>query len=174
MKHILTTLTIIAAFFSGINYAYSVEVGDVFYHDGTFDKTVRDDKVPVGLVYWVSARRDHGYIMTLDQPAAMTYVSAQSYCNSYVTLGTKKGEWKLPNAMEILRMGNERINGVSNTKFATLNAKLKTLPTGQELLADSWYWIESRGYGITYLNKYGFSTDAQNRNMFYPRCVKGF
>ena len=152
MKHILTILTITAAIFSGVNYAYAVEVGDIFYNDGTFDKTVR----------------------TLDQPAAMTYVSAQSYCNSYVTLGTKKGEWKLPNAMEILRMGNERINGVSNTKFATLNAKLKTLPTGQELLADNWYWIESRGYGVTYLNKYGFGTDAQNRNMYYPRCVKGF
>ena len=27
--------------------AQAVEVGDIYYHDGTFDRTVRDDKVPV-------------------------------------------------------------------------------------------------------------------------------
>ena len=174
MKHILTPIAAAAIFFCWSYTAQAVDIGDIFYHDGSFDKTVKDDKVPVGLVYWVSQKHDHGYIMSLDQPAPMTYVSADSYCNSYVTLGTTQGEWKLPNAMELLRMGNERINGVSNTKFTTLNSKLKTLPTGQQLVADQYYWIKSRGYGLTYLNKYGFATNAQNSRLYYPRCMKGF
>ena len=174
MKYILTTFAFITALLCLTPWVQAVEVGDIFYHDGSFDKTVKDDKVPVGLVYWVSERRDHGYIMTLDQPAKMTYVSADSYCNSYVTLGTDKGEWKLPTFIELLRMGNERINGVSNTKFTTLNNKLKTLPTGQALVADELYWIRSRAYALTYLNKFGFSTNSQNSGLFYPRCMKGF
>ena len=174
MKHILTPITAAAIFFCWSYTAQAVDIGDIFYHDGSFDKTLKDDKIPVGLVYWVSHKHDHGYIMSLDQPAKMTYISAVSYCNSYVTLGTTKGEWKLPHAMELLRMGNERINGVSNTKFNTLNAKLQTLPTGQALIADQYYWIQSRGYGLAYLNKFGFRTDGQNSGLFYPRCMKGF
>lgn len=90
MKYILTTFAFITALLCLTPWVQAVEVGDIFYHDGSFDKTVKDDKVPVGLVYWVSERRDHGYIMTLDQPAKMTYVSADSYCNSYVTLGHRQ------------------------------------------------------------------------------------
>ncbi len=179
MKNLSNLIPAMLIFAAAVIYTNSAsqaaEVGDILYHDGTFDKTVLDDKVPIGVVFWVSDRRDHGYVLTLEQPAKMAYSSAISYCNSYKTLGTSAGDWKLPNAMEILRMGNERINGVANTKFNTINAKLKTIPNGQELLASQYYWIESRGYGLTYLDKYGFTTSTDNAaNMYYPRCVKGF
>ena len=179
MKTITNIIPALIVFATTLLYTNSspnaAEVGDILYHDGTFDKTVLSDKVPIGVVFWVSDRRDHGYVLTLEQPAKMAYSSAISYCNSYKTLGTAAGDWKLPNAMEILRMGNERINGVTNTKFNTLNTKLKSIPNGQELLASQYYWIESRGFGLTYLDKFGFTTSNDSAgSMYYPRCVKGF
>lgn len=174
MKKNISTLILISLLLSWPLAVFSVEVGDIFYHDGTFNKTLDSSKVPVGLVYWVSARRDHGYIMALDQPAKMNYTSAVSYCDSYITLGTTKGQWKLPNLMEGLRMGNEQINGVKNTKFTTLNSKLNTIPNGQQLVADQYYWIESRSGTLTTLNKYGFTSSTSTSAMNYPRCVKAF
>lgn len=153
--------------------AMAVEVGDIYYHDKTFDNKVIADKMPIGLVYWVSARKDHGYIMALNQPSPMDYAAARTYCQNYQTLGTGIGDWSLPYRIELLRMGNERIDGVSNTKFTDLNNKLKTISIGQALVADYYYWALSSSPYRCYLNKFGLNTGSAT-NSFYVRCVTRF
>lgn len=175
MKHTLLFFIMVICLSCWHHSAQAVEVGDIYYHDGTFDRTVRDDKVPVGLVYWVSRRRDYGYILSLEQPASMNFSSATAYCENYVTLGTKAGDWRLPYVIELARMGNERIKGVSNTKFDTLNAKLQSIPNGQQLLSNKYYWVKVSGTnGLMYLNTYGIRSTTSSTSMFYPRCVKMF
>lgn len=44
MKYILTTFAFITALLCLTPWVQAVEVGDIFYHDGSFDKTVKDDK----------------------------------------------------------------------------------------------------------------------------------
>lgn len=157
-----------------INQARAVEVGDIYYHDGTFDNTYNAGKMPVGLVYWVSARKDYGYIMALNQPDAMSYANAVTYCQNYQILGVAKGTWHMPNRMELLRMGKEQWNGTANDKFVQLNNKLTTITgIGEKLKASSYYWARSVSYYVMKLDIYGVTTvsSSSSQNL---RCVMNF
>ena len=152
--------------------AAAVEVGDIYYHDGTFSNTFTTDKMAVGLVYWVSARKDFGHIMALNQPDDMTYDNAVAYCKSYQTLGAAKGRWHLSNPTELIHMGKEQWNGTANDKFTQLNAKIATITNmGEPLKAGSYYWAYSSGHYQFKLDVYGVQTSSGNGAV---RCVMNF
>lgn len=109
--------------------ARAVEVGDIYFSDKTFAGSMQSGKKAIGLVYWVSANKDYGYIMSLEEPAegTMNPYNANIYCLEYFTEGTKAGDWKLPQRIEMIRMGYEKNNGQVIDKFTTLNNKLKSV-----------------------------------------------
>lgn len=119
MKKILLTL-LLGSGILAIQPAAAVEVGDIYYSDKTFSATYNSSKMPIGLVYWVYPSKDHGYIMQLNQPAAMTFANAKTHCANYTTLNTTIGTWRLPDFHETLLMAKESWNGVSNDKFNVL------------------------------------------------------
>lgn len=155
--------------------AQAVEVGDIYYHDGTFSNTFTSDKMAVGLVYWVSARKDYGFIMALNQPDDMTYGNAEAYCQSYQVLGIPKGTWHVPNRMELLHMGKEQWNGTANDKFTQLNAKLATITgIGESLKSGSMYWARSQSRYRFKLDAYGVDTQSGASATGAVRCVMIF
>ena len=119
----------------------AVDVGDVFYSDGTFSSTITEDanKLPIGLVYWVSISKDSGLIMSLKQPADMNYTDAVKHCDNYEVLGTTPGSWRLPDLPEQINMGLEIWNGVSNDKFNVLNNRLGKISIAQKLLTGQYH-----------------------------------
>lgn len=169
----------------GAGKALAVEVGDIYYDDKTFSSDVLTSKRPVGLVYWVADRKDHGYIMQLDQNAAqMNYYLANQYCAGYYTGGTKAGDWSVPRRIELNRMGTEKWLGVANDKFNYLNTRLAAIKTtneqiGKPLIANQYYWSDSYyGYAF-YLNIGGYAykgtgTGQSDSNFAYVRCVMAF
>ena len=155
--------------------AAAVEVGDIYYHDGTFSNTFTTDKMAVGLVYWVSARKDYGLIMALNQPDDMTYANAMAYCQSYQVLGIPKGTWHVPNRIELVHMGKEQWNGTANDKFTQLNAKLATITgIGESLKAGSMYWARSNNKYRFKLDSYGVDTQTGASATGAVRCVMYF
>ncbi len=155
-----------------VNKAQAVEVGDILYNDGTISNVVDDSKIPIGLFYWVSNRKDFGYIMALNQPDDMTYANAMAFCQSYQTLGTKKGDWSLPNRPELIKMGKEVWNGTLSDKFTLLNNKLASISIGEQLKPDVGYWARSASKYQFTLNKYGVATKTGGSDTGAVRCVK--
>lgn len=170
MKKILGLMAAILCFPSFETGA--VEVGDIYYHDNTFDNTYLSSKMPVGLVYWVSARKDHGFIMALNQPDDMTYDNAIAYCKSYQILGVAKGTWHVPNRLELVHLGKEQWDGTANDKFNQLNNKLATITgIGEKLKAGSYYWARSSAKYLMKLDTYGVTTGSSSGAV---RCVMDF
>ena len=62
--------------------ARAVEVGDIYFSDKTFASSMQSGKKAIGLVYWVSANKDYGYIMSLEEPGegTMNPYNANIYC----------------------------------------------------------------------------------------------
>ena len=67
--------------------ARAVEVGDIYFSDKTFASSMQSGKKAIGLVYWVSANKDYGYIMSLEEPGegTMNPYNANIYCLEYFT-----------------------------------------------------------------------------------------
>ena len=165
--------------------AKAVEVGDIYFSDGTFNSSMQTGKKAIGLVYWVSPGKDFGYIMSLEEPSTtLNAYNADVYCEEYYTEGTLAGDWWLPKRIEMLRMGNEKINGTANNKFTTLNNKLKTVTkstggtatslTAANYISSSYYaytFNPSTG-GIT-AGSYG-SNSQSSGNKYRVRCITAF
>lgn len=164
----------------------AVEVGDIYYDDKSFSAELDLTKRPIGLVYWVGNSKDYGYIMQLDQnTSTLNYYYANQYCNTYYTASTKAGDWRIPDRIELIRMGTEQWNGVKNNKFNDLNTKLASIKSnteqiGRQLYSDSYYWSASY-YGQTfYLNTDGVidkqnnSNQGDTSNLAYVRCIMAF
>lgn len=152
MKKILLTL-LLGSGILAIQPAAAVEVGDIYYSDKTFSATYNSSKMPIGLVYWVYPSKDHGYIMQLNQPAAMTFANAKTHCANYTTLNTTIGTWRLPDFHETLLMAKESWNGVSNDKFNVLNKKLATITAiGEQLLTNTNYISNTTNSSGIYVN----------------------
>lgn len=166
--------------------AKAVDIGDIYFSDKTFSAELVKGKKPIGMVYWVSPSKAFGLVMQLEQPAnKMNYYEANRYCNEYMTEGTKAGDWWLPKRMELMRMGIESINKVSNNKFAVLNAKLPQIKDGNTvlgspLLANQYYRANSY-YGhlfnlssTTAISTTGTDDSPTNTTKYYVRCVTAF
>lgn len=72
----------------------AVDVGDVFYSDGSFSATITEDanKLPIGLVYWVGTGKDNGLIMSLKQPGDMNYTDATPLLRQLRGFGYRSGD----------------------------------------------------------------------------------
>ena len=159
-------------------HSQAVDVGDVFYSDGTFSSTITEDanKLPIGLVYWVGIGKDNGLIMSLKQPADMNFTDAVKHCDNYEVLGTDPGSWRLPDLSEQITMGVEYWNGVSNDKFNILNEKLGKISIAQKLLTGE-YHSNTTGTGGTSVNlstgvvQPRASTSSGSKHV---RCVRTF
>lgn len=127
-----------AAFLLQILSARAAEVGDIFYSDKTFSSKLESDKLPIGLLYYVSVAGDYGLVMALNQPPAKKYQEAWTYCNDYTPLGTSRGFWRLPTLQEWMRAMNEQWNGVKNNKLTILNQKLATISIANTLLTNDY------------------------------------
>ena len=166
------------------SWANAVEVGDIYYTDKTFSSTVQSGKKAAGMVYWVSANKDYGYIMSLEEPATtLNPYNANVYCQEYQIDGKTLGEWRLPYFVELVRMGNETINGQNNNKFTTLNNKLKTLtkPSGGAATALSSANYVTKSYNPQVFNPStgvpstgGGGWKAGSGTKYKVRCITGF
>ena len=102
--------------------ASAVEVGDIYFSDKTFSSSMQSGKQAIGLVYWVSPNKDFGYIMALDEASSnMNVFNANVYCLEYYTEGTLAGDWKLPQRIELIRMGKYRVNGTTTDNYTAMN-----------------------------------------------------
>lgn len=131
-------MMLMAAFLLQILPARAAEVGDIFYSDKTFSSKLESDKLPIGLLYYVSVAGDYGLVMALNQPPAKNYREAWTYCNDYTPLGTSRGFWRLPTLQEWMRAMNEQWNGVKNNKLTILNQKLATISIANALLTGDY------------------------------------
>lgn len=156
----------------------AVDVGDVFYSDGTFSSTITEDanKLPIGLVYWVGKGKDHGLIMSLKQPADMNYTDAYKHCNNYEVLGTDPGSWRLPDFPELIMMGNEIWNGVKNNKFTILNDKLSKISIAQKLVNGNYiaYTQSSAGNYVDLSSGTISQNNTTSAMSMHVRCVRSF
>lgn len=169
MKKILCLCLCFFGFYT--SPVWAVEVGDILYNDGTISSVNEDSKIPVGLFYWVSNRKDFGYIMALNQPDDMTYSNAIAFCQSYQTLGTTKGNWAMPTRSELIKMGKEIWNGTTNDKFTLLNSKLKSISIGEQLKAGAAYWARSQAKYQFKLDVYGVATKGGASDTGAVRCI---
>lgn len=156
----------------------AVDVGDVFYSDGSFSATITEDanKLPIGLVYWVGTGKDNGLIMSLKQPGDMNYTDATHYCANYEVLGTNPGTWRLPDLPEQIAMGVEFWNGVSNDKFNVLNTKLGKISIAQKLVTGQYHSNTTGSAGTsvdlsTGLIQTGAGTSSGSKHV---RCIRPF
>lgn len=182
MKTIFSTLLLSATLLT--SPAVAVEVGDIYYIDKTFSSTVQSGKKAIGLVYWVSANKDYGYIMSLEEPTTtLNPYNANVYCQEYQIDGQTLGEWRLPYLVELVRMGNETIADKSNNKFTTLNNKLKTLtkPSGGAATAlSSANYVTKSSNPQTFNPSTGVPStggggwEAGSGTKYNVRCITGF
>lgn len=164
--------------------ARAVEVGDIYFSDKTFSSSMQSGKKAIGLVYWVSANKDYGYIMSLEEPAegTMNPYNANIYCLEYFTEGTKAGDWKLPQRIEMIRMGKEINNGQVTDKFTIVNKKLQSVTKADGKAATQ---LTGAYYVTNSYTPYGFAPNngtytvgggwlAGNANKYRVRCITVF
>ena len=123
MKTFFSTLLLSSLLLAGS--AAAVEVGDIYYSDKTFSSSVQSGKKAIGVVYWVSTNKDFGYIVALEEaPSTMNVFNANVHCLEYYTEGTLAGDWKLPQRIELVRLGKHRVNNATVDNYAKINAVL--------------------------------------------------
>ena len=181
-----TCLSVLALLWGwSITSAQAVEVGDIYFSDGTFNSSMQTGKKAIGLVYWVSPGKDFGLIMSLEEPSStLNAYNADVYCEEYYTEGTYAGDWWLPKRIEMLRMGNEKINGTANNKFTTLNNKLNTItkPTGgKATVLSATNYISRSNYAYMFNPSTGAITagstannNQSSGNKYRVRCITSF
>ena len=159
--------------------AKSAEVGDIYYHDKTFSNKVDPDKVPIGVVFWVSPDNNFGLIVSVEQITnKLNLTEAKAYCSNFSTLGTKPGDWALPAIDDLLKLGNSfsvELGGLTNN-LTTINNILKTIPVAGQLKSTTYIANGISGYPANV----NLSTGAiQIENEYYSRvyevrCITGF
>lgn len=157
--------------------AQAIEVGDIMYHDRTFSPIVNvsGSKMPIGLVYWVNASRDHGLAMALNQPVNDTWANAKSYCANFTTLNANVGSWRLPDQSELIRMGKQQWNGTIDEKFKILNQKLVTITGVGEVLVTGFYHSHTQGSaGVRVDLSTGNISNGTSTTSSHFRCVMAF
>ena len=170
--------------------AKSAEVGDIYYHDKTFSNKVDPDKVPIGVVFWVSPDNNFGLIVSVEQiNDTLNLTEAKAYCGNFSTLGTKPGDWSLPRIDDLLKLSNSystELNGMSNN-FTKINNILKNIPTASQLKSANYIaygsdeTIYSSGYDRSYAFYVNLATGAINgtgltisAQKYEVRCITGF
>ena len=154
--------------------AKSAEVGDIYYHDKTFSNKVDPDKVPIGVVFWVSPDNNFGLIVSLEQlPNTLGVTDADAYCNNFSTLGTNPGDWHLAYADDLFKLGNMYDNktGKLTNNLSIINNALKNIPTASQLKSTIY---------VTYNSSYGAGVNlstgefTSSNGKFEVRCITGF
>ena len=159
--------------------AKSAEVGDIYYHDKTFSDKVDPDKVPIGVVFWVSPDNNFGLIVSLEQiPNPLSPRDANTYCSNFSTLGTSPGDWQLPRVDELLKLGNSfspETNALT-TNLTKINNVLKTIPIASQLKSTNYVAYFNLNIYRTYYVNLG-TGDVNNISDFHEyevRCITGF
>lgn len=172
MKRILGSMILTLILSAGTSQA--AEIGDIYYHDKSINSSIDDAKLPIGVVYWVSPDKNFGLILSLNQPEKMNNAAANNYCANYMTLGTKAGDWQLPQLYELVRMGKEQWDGIDNNKFEVLNTALAKLSMATPLKSDSGYIASGTKAWNANLSTGALGMGNSTTNTYYVRCVTGF
>ena len=127
---------------------------DIVYSDGTTSQTYNANKLAIGLVAYVhpNGKKNHGLIISLDQPPAQTRAEAIKRCSGYVTKGTKSSNWHLPDMAELMMISSG--NDASNEYTNLINA-LNKVPGANRLgrsYTESYCLSGTADYNKTYLN----------------------
>ena len=127
---------------------------DIVYSDGTTSQTYNANKLAIGLVAYVhpNGKKNHGLMISLDQPPAQTRAEAIKRCSGYVTKGTKSSNWHLPDMAELMMISSG--NDASNEYTNLINA-LKKVPGANRLgrsYTESYCLSGTADYNKTYLN----------------------
>ena len=117
-----------------IDYTYqnTLTLYDIAYSDGTTSQTYNSNKLAIGLIYYIhpNGKRDHGWMISLEQFPANTRAEAIKRCAGFSTKGTRAGDWHLPDMAEIMMMsaGNDATN-----EYTNLNNAIKKVPGSAQL-----------------------------------------
>ena len=117
-----------------IDYTYqnTLTLYDIAYSDGTTSQTYNANKLAIGLIYYIhpNGKRDHGWMISLEQFPANTRAEAIKRCAGFSTKGTRAGDWHLPDMAEIMMMsaGNDATN-----EYTNLNSAIKKVPGSAQL-----------------------------------------
>ena len=127
---------------------------DIVYSDGTTSQTYNANKLAIGLVAYVhpNGKKNHGLMISLDQPPAQTRAEAIKRCSGYVTKGTKSSNWHLPDMAELMMISSG--NDASNEYTNLINA-LNKVPGANRLgrsYTESYCLSGTADYNKTYLN----------------------
>lgn len=127
---------------------------DIVYSDGTTSQTYNANKLAIGLVAYVhpNGKKNHGLMISLDQPPAQTRAEAIKRCSGYVTKGTKSSNWHLPDMAELMMISSG--NDASNEYTNLINA-LNKVPGANRLgrsYTESYCLNGTADYNKTYLN----------------------
>ena len=179
---IIFTIIILFSFWSG-HGATAAEVGDIYFSDKTFASTMQSGKQAIGVVYWVSPNKDFGYIMSLDEPTTtMNVFNANVYCLEYYTEGTLAGDWKLPQRIELIRMGKYKVNGTVTDNYTAMNNilskvtkadgnKATTLGNKSYVANSAWPYCFNPYSGV--ISGGGGNTQASGTK-YSVRCITAF
>ena len=117
-----------------IDYTYqnTLTLYDIAYSDGTTSQTYNSNKLAIGLIYYIhpNGKKDHGWMISLEQFPANTRAEAIKRCAGFSTKGTRAGDWHLPDMAEIMMMsaGNDATN-----EYTNLNNAIKKVPGSAQL-----------------------------------------
>ncbi len=117
----------------------AVEVGDIYYSNKTFNAKLLDGLIPVGIVWQVNNNKDGGLIMSLEQPGSKNWEKAQTYCRVYQTIGTKSGDWFLPDFLQLFPINKLQQQRIGPHTFLYLNQKLEKIKSARPLKEDTYF-----------------------------------
>ncbi len=146
-----------------------IAVGHIVYSDGTTSTTYTSTKLPIGIVVYVhpNGKNNHGLVLAIDAPLPRTRAEANLYCDSYVTKGTKIGDWHLPDAGEVWMYSNAN----PDYTYKNFEEYLSKVPGGDGIYAvKSWLFGYSYGYNTNYYGRHSFigETSSQQSTSYYP------
>ena len=157
--------------------AKSAEVGDIYYHDKTFSNKVDPDKVPIGVVFWVSPDNNFGLIVSIEQiPNQLGTTDANAYCSNFSTLGTKPGDWQLARVDDLLKLGNSYNAETSamTTNLTKINNVLKTITIASELKSTNYIAYSSSNTYYVNLSTGAVASTSSSSAKYEVRCITGF
>lgn len=157
--------------------AKSAEVGDIYYHDKTFSNKVNPDKVPIGVVFWVSPDNNFGLVVSLEQiPNPLNITDANAYCTNFSTLGTSPGSWVLPRIDDLLKLGNSynrQTKSIINN-LTKINNVLKTIDIASQIKETRYIAYSNTGYSYKVNLTTGNLASTNSNEKLEVRCITGF
>lgn len=149
----------------------AINLYDVVYSDGSTSAAYDGNKLAVGIVVYVhpNGKKNHGWIMSLDQPPAQLRAEAVKRCAGYATKGTRAGDWHLPDVGELMMLSSGNDN---STEYADLNSAIKKIPGSMQLgssYSEHYCMTGAADMSKTYINGSPSCTD-KSQSVGFNAC----